>query len=97
MPVRMNLTQCTLILALVLGIDVTGSTVRAASPMPQDQARDQDYTKSPKYQQGLSEGRDDHAHNRDHSKKRHFKKDDDRKAYEAGYQVGHQGDQPDRH
>ena len=32
-------------------------------------------------------------HNKDHSKKRHFKKDEDQKAYEAGYQKGHQGDQ----
>jgi len=26
---------------------------------------------------------------RDHYRKRHFKKDDDQKAYEAGYQKGH--------
>ena len=37
----------------------------------------------------MREGQDDHAHNRDHSKKRHFKKDEDQKAYEAGYQKGH--------
>jgi hypothetical protein len=28
------------------------------------------------------------VNNKDHSKKRHFKKDDDQKAYEAGYQQG---------
>lgn len=96
MRIRMNLTQCIWVLAVVLGIGITGGTVQAAaSPAPQDQAHDQDYSKNPKYQQGLSEGRDDHAHNLDHSKKRHFKKDEDQKAYEAGYQVGHQGDQPD--
>jgi hypothetical protein len=36
----------------------------------------------------MREGKDDQAHNRDHSKKRHFKKDDDQQAYEAGYQKG---------
>ena len=35
-------------------------------------------------------GSDDGAHNRDHSKKRKFKKDEDQKAYETGYQAGHQ-------
>jgi hypothetical protein len=37
----------------------------------------------------MREGQDDHAHNRDHSKKRHFKKTEDQQAYEAGYQKGH--------
>jgi hypothetical protein len=37
----------------------------------------------------MREGRDDHAHNRGHSKKRHFKKDEDQQAYEAGYQKGY--------
>jgi len=37
----------------------------------------------------VREGQDDHAHNRDHSKKRHFRKDEDQKSYEAGYQKGH--------
>jgi hypothetical protein len=37
----------------------------------------------------MREGQNDHAHNRDHSKKRHFTKDEDQKAYEAGYQKGH--------
>jgi len=37
----------------------------------------------------MHEGQSDHAHNLDHSKKRHFKKDEDQKAYEAGYQKGH--------
>jgi hypothetical protein len=36
----------------------------------------------------MKEGQSDRTHNLDHSKKRHFKKDDDQKAYEAGYQKG---------
>jgi hypothetical protein len=97
MRVRMNLRQSVWIVALVLGAGITGVAVRAvASPLPQDQAhvsQVQDYSKNKKYQQGVSEGRDDRAHNLDHSKKTHFKKDEDQKAYEAGYQQGHQGDQ----
>jgi hypothetical protein len=53
------------------------------------QAQDaKDYSKTKQYQQGVREGQDDHAHNKDHSKKRHFKKDEDQRAYEAGYQKG---------
>jgi hypothetical protein len=37
----------------------------------------------------MREGKVDQAHNRDHYKKHHFKKDEDQKAYEAGYQKGH--------
>jgi hypothetical protein len=36
----------------------------------------------------VREGKDDHAHNKDHSRKRHFNKDEDQKAYEQGYQKG---------
>jgi hypothetical protein len=49
---------------------------------------EKDYSKTKQYQQGVREGKDDHAHNKDHSKKRSFKKDEDQKAYEAGYQKG---------
>jgi hypothetical protein len=37
----------------------------------------------------MRDGKDDKAHNKDHSRKRKFKKDDDQKAYETGYQQGH--------
>lgn len=84
----MNLQQCAWILALAVGIGIGGSTVQAAgAPFFQDQGPD--YSKNKKYQQGVHEGQVDHAHNQDHSKKRHFKKDEDQKAYEAGYQKGH--------
>lgn len=36
----------------------------------------------------MREGQNDRTRNLDHSKKRHFKKDEDQKAYEAGYQKG---------
>jgi hypothetical protein len=49
---------------------------------------EKDYSKTKQYQQGVREGKDDHARNKDHSRKRNFKKDEDRKAYESGYQKG---------
>ena len=61
------------------------ATGLSASPY---QEHDKDYSKTKQYQQGVREGQDDHAHQKDHSKKRHFKKDEDQKAYEAGYQKG---------
>jgi hypothetical protein len=93
---RMNLRHCAWVLAVGVGIGISGGTVQAvATPFFQDRDqdnsknRDQDYSKNKTYQQGVREGQDDHAHNRDHSKKRHFKKDEDQKAYETGYQKGH--------
>lgn len=92
---RMNLTRCFWIVAMALSICLTGGTTWvAASPSPQAQ-HDQDYSKNKNYQQGLRDGRDDSAHNRDHSKTRKFKKDQDQKDYEAGYQAGHQSNPPD--
>jgi hypothetical protein len=84
---RMNSRRLIGVLALAVGIGISGGTVQAvAAPFFQD--HDQDYSKNKTYQQGMREGHDDQAHNRDHSKKRHFKKDEDQKAYEAGYQKG---------
>jgi hypothetical protein len=91
----MNLKHCVWIAAMSLGIGITGGTVRvAASPSPQEQ-HDQDYSKNKNYQQGMRDGHDDVAHNRDHFKKRNFKKDDDKKDYETGYQKGRQDNPPD--
>jgi hypothetical protein len=70
-------------LALAAGVTLSG----VAAPLFQDQAPD--YSKNKTYQQGVREGKADKVHSRDHSKKRHFKKDEDQKAYEAGYQQGH--------
>jgi hypothetical protein len=84
---RMNLKPCVWVLALAVGVGLGGSAVPAVGAPFQD--HDQDYSKNKTYQQGVREGQADHAHNKDHSKKRHFKKDDDQKAYEAGYQKGH--------
>jgi hypothetical protein len=85
---RMNLRHCTWVLAIAAGIALSGGAVQAvAAPFFQD--HEQDYSKNKRYQQGMREGQADHAHNLDHSKKRHFKKDDDQRAYEAGYQKGH--------
>jgi len=84
---KMNLKRCARVMAVVVGIGAGAATIQAvAAPFFQDQGPD--YSKTKTYQQGMREGKDDQAHNRDHSKKRHFKKDDDQRAYEAGYQKG---------
>ena len=84
---RINSKRCVWVVAIAVGLGISGGAVLAvASPF---QNHDPDYSKTKTYQQGVREGKDDHAHNRDHSKKRHFKKDEDQKAYEAGYQKGH--------
>ena len=94
--------HCVWTLAAIFTVGIGGGTARAATPYPQeehghDQDRGQDYSRNKNYQQGMRDGRDDRAHNRDHSKKRHFKKDDDQRAYEAGYQEAHRDNQSDRH
>jgi hypothetical protein len=84
---RMNLRHGVWVLALAVGAGLAGSSPQAAAA-PFFQDHDQDYSKTKTYQQGMREGKADQAHNRDHYKKRHFKKDEDQKAYEAGYQKG---------
>jgi hypothetical protein len=93
---RLHLRRAFPVLALAVGIGLTGVTVQAvAAPFFQDHDQDhdkdhdKDYSKTKTYQQGMREGKDDQARSRDHSKKRHFKKDEDQRAYEAGYQKGH--------
>lgn len=84
---KINLRHSVCALALAAGMGFSGGAVQMmAAPLFQD--HDQDYSKNKNYQQGVREGQDDRAHSRDHSKKRHFKKDEDQKAYEAGYQKG---------
>ena len=84
---RNNLKQYVWVAALAAAIGISGGAVQAvAAPYFDDQGKD--YSKNKTYQQGVREGQDDQVHNKDHSKKRHFKKDDDQKAYEAGYQKG---------
>ena len=78
---RINLKHYVWVTVVAAGIAVSGGAVQAV-------ADDQDYSKNKTYKQGVREGQDDHARNLDHSKKRHFKKDDDQTAYEAGYQKG---------
>jgi hypothetical protein len=66
---------------------------RVALTLSEDHAQNQDYSKNKNYQVGMRDGKDDKAHNRDHSRKRNFKKDEDQRAYESGYQQTHHGDQ----
>jgi hypothetical protein len=85
---KMKFGRCVGVLAVAVGIGISGAAVQAvAAPFFQD--HEPDYSNNKTYQQGVREGQADHAHNRDHSKKRTFKKDADQKAYEAGYQKGH--------
>jgi len=84
----MNLKHGTRVLAVAAAIGLSAGAVQAvAAPFFQDQGPD--YSKNKRYQQGMREGQSDHTHKLDHSKKRHFKKDEDQRAYEAGYQRGH--------
>ena len=85
---KMNSRYGTWALAIAMGMGIGGATVQAvAAPFFQDQGPD--YSKNKRYQQGMQDGQYDHAHKLDHSKKRNIKKDEDQKAYEAGYQKGH--------
>ena len=79
---RMNFKQCVWIGVMTLSIGITGGMARVAASPAQEQ-HEQDYSKNKNYQQGMRDGRDDAVHNKDHSKKKHFKKDEDQKAYEA--------------
>ena len=89
---RINSKQYLLVLSAVVGFGVAGGAAHArALPAPQEN-HDVDYSKNKNYQLGMHDGMDDQKHNRDHYKKRHFKKDDGQKAYESGYQQGHSGD-----
>ena len=83
---RMNFKRCVCVMAVVVGVGIGGGAAAMAAPLLQDQNHGPDYSKNKTYQQGMREGQSDRTHNLDHSKKRHFKKDDDQKAYEAGYQ-----------
>ena len=87
---KLNIKRSVWALALTLGVGIGGSmSPSVAAPLLQQEQRSEpDYSKNKTYQQGQREGRADRAKNQDHSKKRHFKKDDDQKAYEAGYQKG---------
>jgi hypothetical protein len=88
MKLNVRRTVSTLALAFAIGLG-GGVTQAAAEPFfQQDQAPAPDYSHNKTYQQGQREGHADQAKNLDHSKKRHFKKEDDQKAYEAGYQQG---------
>jgi hypothetical protein len=87
---KLNLRSGVWALTLTIGIGI-GASVSQAVAIPffqQEQRSEPDYSRNKTYQQGQHEGQADRAKNQDHSKKRHFKKDDDQKAYEAGYQKG---------
>ena len=80
----MILKRCVWITTVSVGLGIGGCVVQAIGAPFQDR----DYSKNKTYQQGVREGQVDRTNNKDHSKNRHFKKDEDQKAYEAGYQKG---------
>jgi hypothetical protein len=82
-----NLRRSLCALAVAAGVGMSGGMVQAVAA-PLFQGQDQDYSKNKTYQQGVREGQADRAHNKDHSKNRHFKKNQDHQDYEAGYQKG---------
>jgi hypothetical protein len=84
---RISFRRCTGALAIAIAMGMSCLTAPPANAAPFFQV--QDYSKNRNYQQGMREGKNDGAHHEDHSKKRHFKRDGDQKAYEAGYQKGH--------
>jgi NADH:ubiquinone oxidoreductase subunit 3 (subunit A) len=71
---------------LIVAAMVVGAGVGTATAAPLFQTQNPDYSKNKTYQQGMRDGQGDQVTKKDHSKKRHYKKDDDQKAYEAGYQ-----------
>jgi hypothetical protein len=87
---KLNIKGGARVVALTIGIGIAVSVSQAvATPLfQQEQRSEPDYSKNKTYQQGQREGQADRTKNRDHSKKRHFKKDDDQRAYEAGYEKG---------
>ena len=87
---KLNIKSAAWTLALTIGIAIGASVPQAvATPLfQQEQRSEPDYSKNKTYQQGQREGQADRKKNEDHSKKRHFKNDDDQRAYEAGYQKG---------
>jgi uncharacterized protein YlxW (UPF0749 family) len=80
----MNLKHGIWAVAVAAAMGSGGFAVQAVAAAFQDQ----DYAKNKTYEQGRRDGQADQVKKMDHSKKRRFKKDEDRKAYEAGYQKG---------
>jgi hypothetical protein len=87
---KLNIKNGVWALALTTAIGIGAGVAQAvATPLfQQEQRSEPDYSKNKTYQQGQREGQADRTKNQDHSKKRHFKKDDDQRSYEAGYQKG---------
>ena len=76
------------ILTVSVGAAIGGCAALVIA-VPLFQVKAPDYTHNIIYQQGEREGISDFATARDHSRKRIFNIDEDRKAYEAGYLKGH--------
>ena len=90
---RTSLKQCLWIMVLGATLIPAGTTRLLSSQSSQAQPDDRqlDNPTNKYFKQGMRDARDDNQHRRDHFKKRKFKNDKDRQAYEAGYQAGHQG------
>jgi hypothetical protein len=86
----MNYKPYVWVLAVILGTAITAGPLRAAASSPRNsEGQGQDYSKNKRYQQGVRDAKYDRAHHKNHSKRRHFKKAEDQRAYEAGYRQGY--------
>jgi hypothetical protein len=82
----MNSKPYVWVLAAMLGTAIAAGPSRAVAFSPMNsEGQPQDYSKNKRYQQGVRDGKYDRAHHKNHSKRRHFKKAEDQRAYEAGY------------
>jgi hypothetical protein len=64
----------------------------------QHQGQDrQDYSNNEYYNQGIQDGYRDYQHKRHRAHRHKFANDEDRRAYESGYQQGLQGQRGDHH
>ena len=95
---KFNLRPALWFSALAIVITLCGSQQSAALPLPQGgqnngghDDRNGDFTNNRHYQDGLRDGQEDRANHRDHQYRQNFGNDDnDRRAYEAGYNQGYQ-------
>ena len=96
---RMRFKSRVCALALAMGMSVVPAIPALARPIPDmqghdDQHHDRDdrndqWGHNKYYKMGMKDGEKDRHHNRRDEHHRRFKHDDDRRAYEAGYNSGY--------
>lgn len=85
----MNFKPYVWVLGAMLGTAIAGGPMRAVAASAMNSAgQHQDYSNNKRYQQGVRDGKYDRAHHKKHSRRRHYKKAEDQRAYEDGYRHG---------